>query len=555
MPKRHEHAAGRSDATRHDDGPPSGCGSGDEGRGDIAGGERQSARTARNGEHAARQRRHRQRESDHDDGDRLIDRARHLLDRWRQRRSELRLPGTHGGSSDRRGSGGGGGENGTESEGTSLLALLRESLLTRPREELERLLAPYLSQQSFERTVLTRSGLARAARGVLADERVVMVHDKGDEEHRAEERGAEERPIDGARDAASRAFADAHRRRGGEHPLLAVALATRDRDRVRLPSFITALDDSISRQYIPALKTPPPPIPDSYVMRDPGSGNSAFNAFVIGAVGLAGKLVIGGMQHVHAYHLERLHAHVANRPPNTPLLTVSNHKSVMDDPFMLASVLPWRSLLYTPGDMRWGLCAVDICFRNSLLNRFFTLGKVMPIRRGGGLQQEELFSAARKLARGEWLHVYPEGKVSQRFIALMRHGVGKMVALASEWREGDADAPHPIVVPIYHEGMETVMPQDDETNELLSMVPRIRRDVYMMVGEPIMVADIIARYRSEPESAATTPDGVDTVERVMMFEEICDRIAEAIAELRDELRARVKRDTGVDLRERLGAYD
>lgn len=64
------------------------------------------------------------------------------------------------------------------------------------------------------------------------------------------------------------------------------------------------------------------------------------------------------------------------------LLTVSNHISVMDEPLMWG-VLP-LSFAAFHGYMnhRWSFGSHDICFKNSILSQFFTLGQVLPTHRG-----------------------------------------------------------------------------------------------------------------------------------------------------------------------------
>ena len=39
----------------------------------------------------------------------------------------------------------------------------------------------------------------------------------------------------------------------------------------------------------------------------------------------------------------------------------------------------------------------------------FKCGKVLPVKRGAGLEQEGVKMAIRKLNRGGWLHIFPEG--------------------------------------------------------------------------------------------------------------------------------------------------
>ncbi|KIX03587.1 uncharacterized protein Z518_07140 [Rhinocladiella mackenziei CBS 650.93] len=63
------------------------------------------------------------------------------------------------------------------------------------------------------------------------------------------------------------------------------------------------------------------------------------------------------------------------------LLTVSNHISVLDDP-LIWGVLP-LSFAAFHGYMnhRWSFGSYDICFKNTPLSHFFTLGQVLPIHR------------------------------------------------------------------------------------------------------------------------------------------------------------------------------
>jgi monolysocardiolipin acyltransferase len=46
--------------------------------------------------------------------------------------------------------------------------------------------------------------------------------------------------------------------------------------------------------------------------------------------------------------------HMDERPPNTSLITVSNHTATVDDPAVLASYLPWSYCV--PWRSRWSLC-------------------------------------------------------------------------------------------------------------------------------------------------------------------------------------------------------
>lgn len=60
--------------------------------------------------------------------------------------------------------------------------------------------------------------------------------------------------------------------------------------------------------------------------------------------------------------------------------------------------------------------------------QFFLSGKTLPIERGRGLQQPAMQTAARLLGRGDWVHVFPEGRVGYSGrLQQCKWGVGKLV--------------------------------------------------------------------------------------------------------------------------------
>ncbi|OWB56263.1 hypothetical protein B5S28_g2158 [[Candida] boidinii] len=70
-----------------------------------------------------------------------------------------------------------------------------------------------------------------------------------------------------------------------------------------------------------------------------------------------------------------------SRKENRGLITVMNHMSVVDDPFLWAC-LPWR-YFRSVDDIRWGLAASNICFSTPGSSRFFSLGKIISCERFG----------------------------------------------------------------------------------------------------------------------------------------------------------------------------
>jgi monolysocardiolipin acyltransferase len=90
---------------------------------------------------------------------------------------------------------------------------------------------------------------------------------------------------------------------------------------------------------------------------------------------------------VQIYGAEKLHQALQERPKGKPLLTVSNHVAAMDDPFVIASLLP-PSVMLEAQKLRWTLCATDRCFTNPVLSTFFRSVKVLPVSRGDGIYQK-----------------------------------------------------------------------------------------------------------------------------------------------------------------------
>lgn len=100
---------------------------------------------------------------------------------------------------------------------------------------------------------------------------------------------------------------------------------------------------------------------------------------------------------------------------NQGLITVSNHRSLLDDPGIVSCLLP-LNIAIQPKYNRWGICSQEYCFNDALpglIKGYIGAGQVLPICRGAGINQRLLLDFARHLANGEWCHVFPEGGVWQ----------------------------------------------------------------------------------------------------------------------------------------------
>lgn len=191
------------------------------------------------------------------------------------------------------------------------------------------------------------------------------------------------------------------------------------------------------------------------------------------------KLVLGeGRRHTPGHTSTHANGRIiTNKHTTAGLITVSNHRSLFDDPGVVSGILPWFITL-RPKYNRWGICSQEFCFNDALprvIQGFLGAGQVLPICRGAGINQKLFLDFARHLAAGEWLHIFPEGGVWQldqlggRNIPVhgpssttptnknsnkkgkLKWGVGKLLAHAPV---------RPRVVPFAHAGIENLLPTD-----------------------------------------------------------------------------------------------
>ncbi|GJQ79523.1 putative transferase, partial [Trypoxylus dichotomus] len=170
-------------------------------------------------------------------------------------------------------------------------------------------------------------------------------------------------------------------------------------------------------------------------------------------------------------------AAVDERPKNVPLITVSNHHSCFDDPGLWGS-LKLKHLL-NKDKMRWSLAAHDICFTCAQHSYFFAFGKCVPIIRGAGVFQNAVDFCIEQLNKGSWVHVFPEGKVNMTKENMrLKWGVGRMIfeSLVT-----------PIVIPIWHIGMDDVLPNEPP------YYLRLFKKLTLNFGNPIDFSELEAR--------------------------------------------------------------
>ncbi|ODV62783.1 lysophosphatidylcholine acyltransferase [Ascoidea rubescens DSM 1968] len=204
------------------------------------------------------------------------------------------------------------------------------------------------------------------------------------------------------------------------------------------------------------------------------------------------------------------------RRENRALLTVMNHMSVVDDP-LLWGVLPMK-FYFDIDNIRWGLGASNVCFKNPTLNYFFSFGKILSTERFGvGPFQGSVDAAIRILSpddsvpepfnkqenlpinrkKTSWLHIFPEGFVLQlepphhNSMRYFRWGISRLVLESVK---------PPVILPIFSTGFEKIAPEDAAESAIKRYLPRnFRNEINIVIGKPIDDSTIL-KYREKWEN-------------------------------------------------------
>ncbi|KAL1942234.1 hypothetical protein VTO73DRAFT_6298 [Trametes versicolor] len=198
------------------------------------------------------------------------------------------------------------------------------------------------------------------------------------------------------------------------------------------------------------------------------------------------------------------------------IVTMSNHISTLDDP-VAWGVLPTR-FYRDSRRIRWTLGASDIMFTNPVFSTFFRYGQVIETFRGKGIFQPAIDTAIQKLNRGDWIHLFSEGKVNQESsdpaspnaarLLRFKWGIGRIVMEAQQ---------PPIIIPMWLTGFDKLMPEGRSFP--YKFLPKPGAELSVTFGEPVPVQDLqealdkLVREKQLPEAPKSTHGGLSDLSR------------------------------------------
>ncbi|KAG0269049.1 hypothetical protein DFQ27_004981 [Actinomortierella ambigua] len=220
---------------------------------------------------------------------------------------------------------------------------------------------------------------------------------------------------------------------------------------------------------------------------------------VIGGVGTVSKIFMTFGAYTSLYNMQPFLNILYDKTRTRPILTVTNHMSTADDP-LLWGALPWKCYKHPSKTIRYALGAQELCYFNKPVAAFFRFGQVVPVIRGNGIFQPAVDYAIEMLKSGKWVHVFPEGKVNQQQdLIRLKWGVGRVLMEYAgtpipQGGQPFMDEQMPIVIPIYHLGMEEILKENpDGTSPIW---PKMGLPLTIVFGKPIDFGPLIQDYKN-----------------------------------------------------------
>jgi monolysocardiolipin acyltransferase len=154
-----------------------------------------------------------------------------------------------------------------------------------------------------------------------------------------------------------------------------------------------------------------------------------------------------------------------------PYIVTLNHLSLLDDLF-LGPVIFFPNMLKGYRYLPYHAPEERNFYKKPIIAQFMRYAKAIPLLRGRGIYQEGVNRLINAVSEGGILQIYPEGtRTRTGEIGDGKEGVGRIVY--------ESGAP---VVPVYHQGMEKVLP-------IGRGIPRIGNEIRIVIGKPIMFHD------------------------------------------------------------------
>jgi 1-acyl-sn-glycerol-3-phosphate acyltransferase len=173
---------------------------------------------------------------------------------------------------------------------------------------------------------------------------------------------------------------------------------------------------------------------------------------------------------------------------------------------------------------------------------------VIPLDRNGSRDQPLFQRFFELLQKGNWCHIYIEGRVWQNWrfkpnevhLGPIKSGVGKLIA--------HAYPNDPVVLPMYHKGMDQLLPEkilgnaDQERGlpaDTVMKFPSSGNDIHLYVGKPLTFHEKIQRF-DEQHPGLLKKSWFSTPETTSLYREIARDIEIELIALEYEAYGRTK---------------